>query len=290
MSTAVSAPAIETGDAWGFASVDAAPSRDVDRAGPSPRLLAELSHDLRTPLASVRLIVRALRDGLLEPERRDDYLARIEQQVSLLTELVDELHAVAREQAGPRKWRTEWVSPQRLIREAADTMRIQAEATGVVLEIDAAPCLPLIRANTIELQRTLLNLLENAIRHARAGGRVRVHAEPAPGGLEIEVEDDGKGIAVEEHDHVFSAFVGADQRGSPSRSGLGLSIARSTVEAHGGRIWLVDSTSGTRVRLWLPAATERRIPRTSPQTPDHSLPSVERDDIGLLVPQTSERA
>jgi signal transduction histidine kinase len=242
-----------------LARLDQAPARDVARAAPSARMVAELSHDLRTPLASVGLLVGALRDGLVEPELRDEYLARIEQQVSLVTELVDELHSVARE--GAPGWMTESISPQALIEAVAETVRVHAEASGVVLEIDAPPCLPTIRANRLQLRRALLNLLENAIRHARDGGRVAVHAQRALGGVEIEVEDDGEGIADEERAHVFTAFYGGDRRGSPARSGLGLAIAHATVEAHGGRIWLAESAAGTRVRLSLPAATQRQLAR-----------------------------
>lgn len=227
---------------------------DLRGTAPSLQSLAELSHDLRTPLASVRLLVAALRDGLLEPGRRDEYLARIEQQVSLVTELVDELHSIARDQAAGR--RTESVSPLALVETAGDVMRIQAEARGITLEVEASPCLPTIRAGRIQLHRALVNLLENAVRHARDGGRVAIHAQRSRGGVEIEVEDDGEGIATEKRDHVFTPFYGADR--SAARSGLGLAIARAAVEAHGGRIWVEGSTSGTRVRLSLPTRSAER--------------------------------
>jgi hypothetical protein len=83
------------------------------------------------------------------------------------------------------------------------------------------------------------------------------------------VQDDGEGIAPEERDRVFSAFHGADRGGSAARSGLGLAIVRATVQAHGGRIWVADSQSGTRVRLSLPTAA-RRCPRLG-KTSDDSL-------------------
>jgi len=247
-----------------LARLDPDLGREVAGAVSSEQLLVELSHDLRTPLASVRLLVGALRDGVAEPGRRAQYLARIEEQVSRVTELVDELHSVARERVPG--WRTEWISPQDLIEAAAGAMRIQAEASGVILEIDAPPCLPTVHANRLQLHRALVNLLENSIRHARDGGKVAVHAQRTFGGVEIEVEDDGEGIPAEERAHVFTAFYGADRRGSAARSGLGLAIAREIVEAHGGRIWLAESTSGTRVRLSLPAATERHFHRPAPRS------------------------
>jgi len=85
-----------------------------------------------------------------------------------------------------------------------------------------------------------------------------VHAQRTRGGVEIEVEDDGDGIAAEEQTQVFTAFHGGDWTGSVARSGLGLAIARTNVEAHGGRVWLAESTSGTRVRLSLPSRAPER--------------------------------
>ena len=232
-----------------------------DREPGAPQMLAELSHDLRTPLASVRLLVGALRDGLVEPGQRDDYLARIEEQVSLITELVDDLHSLAREQTDIRRGQTEWIRPLELIEAAVATMQIQSGAAGVFFEMDVPPCLPSLRASPTQLRRTVLNLIENAIRHARRGGKVIVRAERTLGGVEIEVEDDGDGIAVEDRDRVFDAFSGADRRASLARSGLGLAIARASVEAHGGRIWLADTRCGTRIRFSLPVSPERRPAR-----------------------------
>jgi signal transduction histidine kinase len=238
---------------------DTLPREGEDREPGAQQMLAELSHDLRTPLASVRLLVAALREGLVEPGRRDEYLARIEDQVSVLRELVNDLHAVACEQADVRRGRTEWISPLELIEAAVAAMQIQAGVAGVALEMEVPPCLPSLRASPTELRRALLNLIENATRHARRGGNVVVRAERTLGGVEFEVEDDGEGIAAADRDRIFDAFSGADRRASLARSGLGLAIARATVEAHGGRIWLADSRCGTRVRFSLPVSAERRL-------------------------------
>lgn len=256
--------AIQDGETLALPRLGPAPHDDAGSAPPTAQSLAELSHDLRTPLASVRLLVAALRDGLVEAERRDEYLARVEQQLSLISELVDELHSSARKRAaGPRAG---WVSPHALIEAAAETMRVQANARDVLLEVDAPPCLPTVCADRLQLHRALVNLLENAIRHARDGGRVAVYAERTCGGVEIAVEDDGTGIAAEQRDHVFTPFYRGDRL--PGRSGLGLAIARATVEAHGGRIWLEESTSGARVRLSLPT----RAPEP-PLRPSHAVQS-----------------
>jgi signal transduction histidine kinase len=154
----------------------------------------------------------------------------------------------------------ECVAPQGAIEAAVETMRIQAEVRGVTLKHDLPSDLPSIYADPMQLQRGLLNLIENAIRHARDDGNVTVRAERTPSGIEIEVEDNGEGITAADGDRVFLAFHGDDRRRSPARSGLGLAIARATVEAHGGRIWLAESACGTRVRLSLPVPLEVSLP------------------------------
>jgi len=240
--------------AWPSEAGEAPPSsRPLDE-----RLVAEISHDLRTPLASARLMVQALRDGLVDEEARESYLERVEQQIAFLGALVDELQSLTRMAEDPES-RAECLHPGELIETAAAIMQVQAQARAVILETVVPPCLPLVRGDRIQLERVLLNLIENATRHARIGGRVVIRAEPVRGGVEIEVEDDGRGIAEGERERVFTPFYSLDQRGSARRSGLGLTIARAIVEACGGHIWVADSARGTRVRLSLPASSAQRV-------------------------------
>jgi signal transduction histidine kinase len=112
------------------------------------------------------------------------------------------------------------------------------------------------RANPEKLQRVLFNLIQNAIRHTPADGSVVVRAEPVADRIEVEVADTGDGIAPEERARVFTAFYrgGTDAARTGGGAGLGLAVSRAIVEAHGGRIWLADTSVGTRVRFSLPAA------------------------------------
>jgi two-component system sensor histidine kinase BaeS len=230
-----------------------------ERARPvSAMVLAELSHDLRAPLASLRLLVEGLSDGVLADERRSEYLAQMQTQVSLLTAMVNDLHSQSRVQASDAAARREPVDPRELIHRAAETMRIQAEARGVLLECAASTGLPVICANALQLHRVLVNLVENAIRHTEPGGSVTLRAKATFGGIEIEVQDDGDGIPEVDRKRVFQAFYGRDGEHSPARSGLGLAMAEAAVEAHGGRIWLGDSAGGTCVHIMLPASAPRR--------------------------------
>ena len=109
------------------------------------------------------------------------------------------------------------------------------------------------QANPEQLQRVLFNLLQNAVRHTPPDGSVVVRAERAEAGIEIEVADTGAGIPAEQRERIFDAFVRGDDARSGEGAGLGLAISRAIVEAHGGRIWIVDAPVGTRVRFSLPA-------------------------------------
>ena len=109
----------------------------------------------------------------------------------------------------------------------------------------------LAQANAEKVQRVLFNLIQNAIRHTPADGSVTVRARNAGGGVEIEVADEGEGIAPADGERVFDAFYRGDESRSEDGAGLGLAISRAIVEAHGGRIWLEDAPPGTRVRFTL---------------------------------------
>ena len=177
---------------------------------------------------------------------------------------------MARDRAADRVSAHRCVHPAGLVEAAVETMRIQAEVKGVSLEQEVPPHLPRIRGNPSQLHRVLLNLVENAIRHSREGGRIVVRAERTLHGVEIEVEDDGDGIPPAERGRVFRAFYGRDGQRAAGRSGLGLAIARAAVEAHGGRIWLAESMRGTRVRLSLPLPAEHRRARGCQAPPANS--------------------
>jgi signal transduction histidine kinase len=222
-------------------------------------LIAAVSHDLRTPLASVRASVEALSDGLVEDEatvRR--YYATIRSQVSHLSGLIDDLFELAQIDAGALRIEVRRASAGELAEGAVEGMRPQAEGRGLALRGEVAPGLPPVACDPQLVERVLYNLVSNAIRHTPAGGEVLVRAAAGEGGgALLEVRDTGEGIAAEDLPHVFERFY----RGEKSRSratggaGLGLAIARGVVEAHGGRIWVESEPGrGTRVCFTLPAA------------------------------------
>ena len=218
-------------------------------------LIAAVSHDLRTPLTSLRLLVDAIDDDLVTGSAmRRDYLSRISVNVHALSALIDDLFELSRLESRDIVWTMEQVRLDELVHETIDAMRPHADAGSVVMRAELAPALA-ARANPEQLQRVLFNLIQNAIRHTPADGSVVVRAAPATGdAIEIEVADSGPGIARDERDHVFDPFFRGGDRSARSDggAGLGLAISRAIIEAHGGRIWLADAELGTTVRFRLP--------------------------------------
>jgi signal transduction histidine kinase len=219
-------------------------------------LVAAVSHDLRTPITSLRLLSEAVQDEIVDGDQRRAYLRRMRTHIDALSSLIDDLFEVSRLDAGDITWSLERVPLAELVDETVDAMRVQAEQKGVAVRAEVALALSPARANPEQVQRVLFNLIQNAIRHTPADGSVVVRAEPVEDRIEVEVADDGVGIAEEERAHVFTAFYRGGEHASRTGggAGLGLAVSRAIVEAHGGSIWLAETTIGTRVRFSLPAA------------------------------------
>jgi signal transduction histidine kinase len=251
---------IETGGCDEIAELAAAANAMVARLGATERarrdLVMAVSHDLRTPLTSLRLLGQAIEDEVVDERTRDQYLATMATHIEALGVLIDDLFELSRLEAGDIEWTMERVRVDQFVRESVGAMRVNGEVNGVAVVAEVPAEGRMIRANPERLQRVLFNLIQNAIRHTPADGSVTVRAEPTEGGVEIEVADTGTGIAAAERERIFEPFYrgGEDEARGTDGSGLGLAISRGIVEAHGGRIWLAPSTAGTRVRFSLPAA------------------------------------
>jgi signal transduction histidine kinase len=217
-------------------------------------LVAAVSHDLRTPITALRLLADAIDDELVDPETRREYAARMGTHVRALGALIDDLFELTRIERGELGWSMEQVRLDLLVQETVEAMRPAADAGAVAVTAGPLGEAATARANAERLQRVLFNLIQNAIRHTPPDGSVTVRAEPVDGAVEIEVADTGPGIPAADRRRVFEPFFRGDPARTDAGAGLGLAISRAIVEAHGGRIWLVDSTVGTRVRFRLPAA------------------------------------
>jgi signal transduction histidine kinase len=226
-----------------------------DAEGMRRDLIAAVSHDLRTPITSLRLLTEAIADDVVDEQTRRSYLAQMSTHIEALSALIDDLFELSRLEAGEIAWSLEQVRLDELVGDTVDAMRVQAQARQVEVRAELPAELRTAQGDPEKLQRVLFNLIQNAIRHTPADGSVVVRAESAGDAVEIEVADTGDGIDADDRDRVFEPFFrGGSQAARPRNgAGLGLAISRAIVEAHGGRIWLEEAPAGTRVRFSLPA-------------------------------------
>lgn len=205
------------------------------------QLMADVAHELRTPLAILQGRVEGLIDGVYP--RDDQHLGELLSETQHLSRLVEDVRTLANAEAGALDLRKEPTDAAELIRDA-----VAAVASPLVVS-EVPDELPTIDVDPVRIREVLLNLLNNAVQHAR-NGRVTVSADSSLRELVIRVRDNGSGIPADELPHVFDRFhKGAGSTGS----GLGLSIARKLVQAHGGTI-AIDSAAGrgTIVTVTLP--------------------------------------
>jgi len=213
-------------------------------------MLSSISHDLRTPLTALRASVEAIRDGVAADP--DQYLTGMERQVRALSALVDDLQLHSRLVSGTMELRRTRLDLTELADEAMETVRPIATARNVALLLEATQRV-LVDADGSQLARVIRNLLENAIRHAPDGSVVLVQIDQHDAIATLRVVDQGPGFPADFEDRAFEPFTRAD----PARdtrtgtAGLGLSIARGIVTAHGGSIGVGPGPGGV-VEVLLP--------------------------------------
>ncbi|HEY9289441.1 MAG TPA: HAMP domain-containing sensor histidine kinase [Candidatus Dormibacteraeota bacterium] len=216
--------------------------------------VADLGHELRTPLAVIRGQAEAIGDGLYPGD--EPHLVPILDATRSLESLVEALPTLTLADVGALRLKREPVEVGVLIHSSVAAFQAMADAAGVQLESELAPEIPPIDADPARIRGVLMNLLSNAIRHTPSGGTVTVSARQAGKEVAIAVRDTGQGIPEDLRQHVFDRFVkGA---GSPG-AGLGLAISRDVVAAHGGTINLTSEVGkGTEVRFSLPIYSSDR--------------------------------
>lgn len=236
----------------------AAALTEADRA--RRQLLADVSHELMTPLAAIRGYVETLGmpDVPLDAATRGRYLAIVEEETHTLEAIIGDLLDLARVEGGGDTFRADAVPVADLFARVSDRHLPAMRDRGVQLVRDIAPGTPAIRGDAARLEQALQNLAANAIRHTPAGGRVVLQAEPAGVAVRIVVRDTGSGIPPEHLPRVFDRFykVDAARAGTALRSGsgLGLSIVRAVVERHGGTVRASNVPGeGAAFELVLPA-------------------------------------
>ncbi len=213
-------------------------------------LVAWASHDLRTPLANMQAMLEALEDGLGEP---DEYVPVLLEQVRVLSLLVDDLFELARIDAGALRLEVHCLPVAPVISRSFRGVEAEARSRHVTLAAEVEDDVT-ARFAPEKVERVLMNLLTNALRHTPSDGAVAIRVEPCAGEVRVAVEDTGEGLDAEAQERMFERFWRGDQARSARGAGLGLAIARGLVEAHGGRIWAEDREGGgARVCFTLPA-------------------------------------
>ena len=220
--------------------------------------LTNVSHDLKTPLTSIRGWSQALLDGTAtDPSQQQRAAGIIYDETSRMERMVAQLLELARIESGQLELVHEAVDLQQLLTDIENSFALQAQEKGVALKVDAQP-VPLIFGDYDRLSQALTNLVDNALAHTGEGGEVRLRSQPSStDGVEVMVQDTGSGIPQEELKRIFERFYQVDKSRAASSghrsSGLGLSIVKELVEAHGGRIEANSQVGlGSTFTIYLP--------------------------------------
>ncbi len=220
-------------------------------------LVADVAHELRTPLSNIQGYVEAMRDGVLEHDQAT--LDTVHAQTMHLGRLVEDLRLLAQTESEDFRLNLEQESLGDVLRHSVEGFRARSSSMDVGLNLDIPDELPMLLIDRTRISQVLGNLLENAVRHSSSGGEVNVVAGVSEGRVVVTVADGGDGIAPEDIAHVFDRFYRAD----PSRTratggaGLGLTIAKKIVEAHGGEIRAESvKGQGSRFIFELPVTRE----------------------------------
>jgi two-component system sensor histidine kinase BaeS len=215
------------------------------------RWMADIAHELRTPVAILKGEIEALTDGVRDPDPKA--MSSLGEEIEQLSALVGDLQTLAMTDAGALNLRREPVELGGLVQQVADSFRDRLAARDILLETQLTPG-STVMADAQRVRQLLQNLLENCARYVKTGGRVRVILEAGAGTVRIVVEDSGPGVSAAELGMLFERFYRVGRGRSRTGSGLGLSICRNIVEAHGGRIHAVSSElGGLAIDIRLPA-------------------------------------
>jgi two-component system, NtrC family, sensor histidine kinase KinB len=223
--------------------------RDVTRLTELDRLKSEFvmtaSHELRTPLTSIGMSIKLLLEKAMGKlnEKEQQLLAAAHEDIQRLKVLVNNLLDLSKIEAGRMEMEFDNISLDTLSGNVITLLKAQADEKGVNLVLELPPDLPNVRADATKVSWVLTNLISNALRYVDSGGHIRVAAERLDPYVHLSVTDDGPGIALEEQSKIFDRFVQIKSDKALGGTGLGLTICKEIVRAHGGTIW-VDSTPG----------------------------------------------
>lgn len=199
-------------------------------------MVADAAHELRTPLTNIRGYLEAIRDGVKEADA--DTIHSLDEEAALLSRLVNDLQELSLAEAGELKLVRKGEDIAKLIKQTASALQEQATAKGLSISIALPDRLPLVNIDSHRIIQVLNNLLQNALAHTAKGGTVTIAARQQDNQVEVIVSDTGEGIPAEDMPYLFERFYRVDKSRTRATggSGLGLTITKRLVEAHGGRI------------------------------------------------------
>ncbi len=200
------------------------------------QLIGDVAHELRTPLSSLKSVMEGLEDGVLQPDARTT--ASVQKELGRLQRLVDDLEELSRAEAGQIPLVLERAEVAVFTTPAVERLASQFEEKGVALEVALPADLPPVRVDPARMTQVVLNLLGNALQYTPAGGRVTLSAAAGPDQLTLAIADTGIGIPAAYLPHIFERFYRIDKSRARTGggSGIGLTISRHLVEAHGGTL------------------------------------------------------
>ena len=215
-------------------------------------LIAEMVHELRTPLAAIKATTYLILRPELGEEKREEMVNTVRTETDRLTRMTTEFLDLARLESGRTRLAEKPVDLPGLLREALETIRTQADERDIGIELILMPedSTMLIMGDDEKLKQVTLNLLTNAVKYNREGGQIWLRAQLEADHIRVQVEDTGIGISAENLEHMFEKFYRvADSEGYTSGTGLGLAITKRIIEGHGGEIG-VESTPGEGTTFW----------------------------------------
>jgi len=222
------------------------------------QLIGDVAHELRTPLATIKGSMEGLIDGVLPPDA--ETFQQIHREADRLQRLVDDLQELSRVEAGAYELHRRPVAVSALVADTLARLGRQFEEKDVSLQTDLPDDLPLVLVDQDRIDQVLLNLAGNALQYTPAEGKVRIAAQQQEGEVRIAISDTGIGIPAEHLPYLFTRFYRVDKSRSRAGggSGIGLTIARYLVEAHGGRLWAESPGpgQGSTFTFTLPVAKE----------------------------------